>query len=541
MTGITWKGLLEFWLLIAILGTSLNALALVNAPPAKHKKPAKGSADEVPYVIRVNADGLLLDYRQHSSGLPLVEGKLVRDYLNATVFEGLRASNKSQVLIFVHGGMDDTSAALDHFWSDYQRILQGPYYPVFIVWPSGWSETYFEHLFKVRQGVKAETAGEMVYSYATSPLMLLSDVGRAITRTPMVIANNEHSDFETIQPARHLDDGAPVRQYAEFPTNYSVYVGNDYSSGWSGFTRGVSYWATLPVKLFVGSAIDGFGMGAWDNTVRRTQEVYPAKYDSAIASHLKAKLAEQENRVNEAPSDATSKSGKPLSKRQKKKAQRYLASGLPIFFDMLREKKQDGAVNDVTLVGHSMGTIILNRVLRDAPMDFNNIIYLGAACSIDDFTTSVLPYMKLHTNTEFYNMTLHPVAETDETYALDLCPRGSLLVWLDNFLVNPASEQERRFGRWRNLYRSSPTGEPLIRRMFDYDPSVSGRLHFRAFSVWLTDSDTLRDREYQWNDHAAPPSVSDIDGETRTNNPMTHTELGQAPYWNPAFWTVPPR
>ena len=40
----------------------------------------------------------------------------------------------------------------------------------------------------------------------------------------------------------------------------------------------------------------------------------------------------------------------------------------------------------VTLVGHSMGTIILNRVVRDASKEFADIVYLAAACSVEDFS-----------------------------------------------------------------------------------------------------------------------------------------------------------
>jgi hypothetical protein len=42
----------------------------------------------------------------------------------------------------------------------------------------------------------------------------------------------------------------------------------------------------------------------------------------------------------------------------------------------------------------------------------------------------------------------HPVAEAGEWYPMlvDLPPRGSLLVWLDNFLANPVTEQERTLG-----------------------------------------------------------------------------------------------
>src|SRR5881296_2962462 len=47
----------------------------------------------------------------------------------------------------------------------------------------------------------------------------------------------------------------------------------------------------------------------------------------------------------------------------------------------------------ITLVGHSMGTMILNNVLEDyTDLSFDRIVYLAAAASIDDVRGAVLPY-----------------------------------------------------------------------------------------------------------------------------------------------------
>jgi hypothetical protein len=146
-----------------------------------------------------------------------------------------------------------------------------------------------------------------------------------------------------------------------------------------------------------------------------------------------------------------------------------------------------------------------------------------------------LPYMKRHAETQFYNLSLHPVAEAGEwqPWLADLPPRGSLLVWIDNFLANPVTEQERTMGRWRNLFRSSPTGEPIIRAFFNNDSSASlrRRLHFRAYSVGFGTKEQLRDIKYQWNEH---PILMDFD--ERCDNPLSHAEFSEMPWWEQRFW-----
>ena len=58
-----------------------------------------------------------------------------------------------------------------------------------------------------------ETKLEKTFSLLTVPFMLVADLGRAMTRLPMVIANNTRSDFETITPVRKQDGGTPVKDY----------------------------------------------------------------------------------------------------------------------------------------------------------------------------------------------------------------------------------------------------------------------------------------------------------------------------------------
>src|SRR5207248_2999500 len=93
----------------------------------------------------------------------------------------------------------------------------------------------------------------------------------------------------------------------------------------------------------------------------------------------------------------------------------------------------------ITLVGHSMGAIVCNRIVGGYPeLKFKDIVYMGAACSVREFQANVVPYLVNNRHTRFYNLSLHPQCEAGEIslsqpkIKFDIAPRGSLLVWLDN-------------------------------------------------------------------------------------------------------------
>jgi hypothetical protein len=484
------------------------------------------------HVIELNANGLLYDLRPQAGHSLITDPTAVTNYLAETIWAGFKLSGKTNLLVFVHGGLNDRDQGLQHYLDHYEDILSKNYYPIFVVWPTSWGNTYLEHLLWVRQGIKMETVSEKVFGLGTSPLMLFADLGRGLTRLPMVVANNTRSDRETFVAARKLDGGAAVRDYQELAAEgHLVHIEDDYSRGSDRLLRDVSYGATLPIKYLTASLIDGLGQGAWDNMMRRTQMVYPARMAPLTRARIQAAVTNQ-------PVVASAETGqKPRARTRKaKRERRYAAAGLPGFFESLEQlQKTDRASAEVTLIGHSVGAVILNRVIRDAKMDFANIVYLGAACSVQDFSTTVLPYMREHTNAQFYGLSLHPVAEAGEWYLIagDLVPRGSLLVWIDNFLANPVSEEERTLGRWQNLFRSSATGEPLVRRFYDNvgSTTIGNRLHFRAFSVGFGGKDQMRPQKYQWN---KLPTAKDI--EARCNNPLSHGEFTEMPYWLSEFW-----
>ena len=55
---------------------------------------------------------------------------------------------------------------------------------------------------------------------------------------------------------------------------------------------------------------------------------------------------------------------------------------------------------------------------------------------------------------EFYGLYLDPENEDRELNIGGLIPSGSLLTWIDNNFTTPATEIDRRAGRWSNMYQT---------------------------------------------------------------------------------------
>ena len=94
-----------------------------------------------------------------------------------------RAVQKDEILISFHGGMNDVDSAIENVES---IINKGQWnledtYPIFVNWESAMQKAYFDHIWRIRQG--AERPG---LAPATSIPYFLADLGRALTRAPIV-------------------------------------------------------------------------------------------------------------------------------------------------------------------------------------------------------------------------------------------------------------------------------------------------------------------------------------------------------------------
>jgi pimeloyl-ACP methyl ester carboxylesterase len=154
----------------------------------------------------------------------------------------------------------------------------------------------------------------------------------------------------------------------------------------------------------------------------------------------------------------------------------------------------------ITLVAHSMGTFIVNDLVRRTPdVDYANIVYMAGADSMRNTRDSLVPYLQEHRDTQLFILTLHPQAEIEESHVGGFdnfggfAPRGSLLVWIDDFLSSPLTYFDRTIGRWDNVIQGYPEFE-----------AVRGQVHIKAFD--------------------------------QTSKIQQHGDFGGACFWQKEFW-----
>lgn len=394
------------------------------------------------------------------------------------IFKAAEDKKAKRILIFVHGGLNslkNSTKRVSDLIGKYDN-KEMPYYPIFINWDSGLWESYTDHLYSIRQGETAYTTG-----ISSSPFYLIADIGRTIIRAPIAIGYTVDSDVNAL-PSGSLsgedkkyissqrENAKLIYQCLLQRHSDSISLGreHDWEHSWRLYAKSIWNIVTYPFQLLTAPPIDGFGHPAWESMQRRAKVLFnkPEQFDIE-GDPLKAPAALD---------------GRPVG-------------AMTVFMSRLQRHLQDRPKSDkieVTVVAHSMGTFIVNQMVRAYPeLHYKTIIYMAGADSIRNTFNSVLPYLNRpdHEETNFVNLTLHPQAEVEEMSGYGLLPRGSLLVWVDNLFSTPHTHYDRTVGRWDNLL---PTlGEIPTRlksrvkiKAFDQDSKIATHGDFTENDFW---------------------------------------------------------
>lgn len=459
--------------------------------------------DKLPHMLAINQNGdsfpVEIANGARAGDRPDID-KQVED-----IVDNIKAKGVNNILLIVHGGLNRIQKSVERAKEQTGEILkkdaQRPaYYPIFVNWDSGMGEAYWDHLWRIRQGREAPKLGPV-----TSPAYLASDIGRALIRLPITYGYQGYNAIIPVQVASEDDLQRFNKEFydREMPHEHGIRLGTDNQRT---FLRRLwdkaGYVFPGVLKLVTTPALDTVGVSAWDNMLRRTMNVFrrsddyipkddPTDTQSRDFDKLTLSAPTAENESKSPPTGALAKLMRALRG--------------------LKTKDSNGPQYTITLIGHSMGTIILNELLRkysDKEKDllYKNIVYMGAACSINDFESAVIPYLRNNVETNFYNLTLHPSAEQNETI-LDLVPRGSLLVWIDTFATKPSTLADLRLGAWNNAiaaWKFIPQG---VRR----------RITLKGFGI---------------ND---PKTNTRESGYTK---PQEHGDFNDEEFWDPGYWKV---
>jgi hypothetical protein len=410
--------------MLKLLAVSLSMLFLVGCATTKYNDNQIKEAFKQ-HVIAIDKVGDLVDSKEISVKSYTTEDQYIDEILN---------KSKGKIIIYIHGGLNGPGSTNVRLKELSGLMLQDGYYPIFISWRSGPFTTYWDHLVNQRQGENWPIAGAL-----TSPLILASDLGRGLTRLPISwwYQINSYSKGISFDPCSKQNpsernattlscnyiSGIPGKdKFGEITKLTPNYDGRTSAERiWDGFIGGA--------KLFPGLAVvpiaDSLATGAWDVMKQRTEVMF---------TKVKPWKAEGYTSVDSYTKNREGALTKFLTKLSKV------------------ENKE------IILIGHSMGTIVANKILLQQPdLHFSRIIYMAAACSIKDFQAAVIPYLQnpkhkktdQNEGTEFYNYTLHPVAENLESYRI--VGAGSLLTLIDNVFENQVFENHKTLGKWVNV------------------------------------------------------------------------------------------
>jgi len=402
----------------------------------------------------------------------------------------LRANRQPRgLMIVVHGGMTGFGASRKFTEEVGDSIHKDGYNPIFINWRTSFWDSYGEHLMWTRRGhVTART--EVVLNV---PANLVADAGRGVSRFLLNVPESLRDEGKLIWGG----DGAypVVAEYnalrAQFgePDQVQVSLGT-YCTSTTSRTATLLRTPAAVFRLGLGLPLsDWVGTSSWNNMVRRTKNVFRQPRES---SHQDVAYSDR---------------------------YRPGQGGASILMDSLvrlvREDSMAGIHRPITLIGHSMGAIVLNEVIRlYAAMDFDTIVYMASAASARDVYENVLPYLATHRNTRFYNLTLHPNADAREHMFSPVVPVGSLLEAIDDIYENPATHVDRTFGKWTNVMET----------LHLIPDSIRGQITIKGFG---------------WNDPNHPGYGA------RTGDPGVHGDFNEADlaFWRRSFWeaTPPPR
>jgi hypothetical protein len=185
------------------------------------------------------------------------------------------------------------------------------------------------------------------------------------------------------------------------------------------------------------------------------------------------------------------------------------------FFELLLDRVNNNKAHydyEITLVAHSMGTMVLNHVFKKYREDWiatdglKNIVYMAAADSVQNTMDSVFPIIS-QINTKpgqsltFYNLTLNRLAEISETTLMSVLPNGSLLINIDEHLENPETLLDRTIGQETNVLAVIPV---IKERLGD----AVAFAQFKSFD---------RYQDY---------------------GPDKHGSFNEMPFWRKQFWSV---
>ena len=460
-----------------------------------------------------------------------------------------------KILIFVHGGLNkyrytDTrlkkiAPLIRQGQSNCEGIVENGddwHYPVFVSWPSNAAGTWYESTFRIREGRKASFAAglasapfifaadaaqsiakypvTLMYQLANEKDTIATDVSKKLLSSPWARADQKFCGFACEWPesgnynnfnecggfasnettARSISSLAPSEKVDVNCKRHQrpARLGNLIAvrSGYhrlvlDSVARTSGHIITAPIRFSVGTAWHStISEASWRNMKRRTSNIF---YPTYLFGDKTVPKGEGNN--------VDGHSGGYFFRELLSRANGILVDGnlQPTGFDY-----------QISLVGHSMGTIVINKFLSNYHQQIQdsgavkNIVYMAAAASIEDSLEAIAPIVTCTRNRfckntpNFYNLMLNRVAEVSETHLGGVVPTGSLLISIDQHLDNPQHPLQRTMGAEINVFAAFDviweklklSNSKVHFKSFDRHPHTLPNKHgdFGLFPFWLEET-----------------------------------------------------
>lgn len=423
---------------------SLTALAACALPMNTASNNSSTANDWSKHVIASNKLGQF-DEQAYRDGAPCRGQESFErcqlDLVISSIRTRLDQNEHTRLVIFIHGGLNSPKDAMGRAEAQAELILKDGDYPIFLNWQSGLLPSYVDQIWNVRSGERVDIGnGFHNIQRAAFPLYLVQDVVAAVARAPAAWFGLTYTYFETVREERRPQLPQQV------PANVTICSGTDRASAGVSAIDAVQLAAALPGKVVSTPFVDSMGNTSWDNMRR------------VARATMRKELSIQQDIDEKYPL------GDGPFARFANELERLLDTNFG------SQQKYSGRVS-VTIIAHSMGTMIANELIRDFALRYKEIVYMGAATSIRDFYDSVVPYLRSNGNHRFYNLMLHPAEEAREAALRYFLPDGSLLEWIDRMFQHSESPMDRTFGKANNA----------LRVLGAFPPQARDKMNFRVF------------------------------------------------------------
>jgi pimeloyl-ACP methyl ester carboxylesterase len=451
---------------------------------------ANHPVEQPQHVVMVQPEGWLQD----TNGKPATDQRAV-DACLKPVYDGIlknkddtnaAPASRTNILIFIQGGLNSINDGIDRANTLSDEILHDThsgagFYPIFLAWDSRLPQSWEDHLVVVK-GVRHDKWWAW---FTVAGYNVAADVGRAGGRVALTLwytwLNQHRARQDMIRPfdfdqEAHGNQRAYTNLYAECKAlqDKGVEVKCD-GSPKIPVGRYIESEAFIIPQLAGSLVVDTGGKAGWDQMVRRTLTMYVPSIDEL-----------------------------------KRGAVDDFANGLSALLRTNTDIK-------VTIVGHSMGTIVANEILREHFRDLHivNVVYMGAACSVEDFGKSVVPFLTANPSVHFYNLSLHPTNERAEdhpqAYYLfePICPHGSLPQWINDY--------------YSYLADLEPSGAPL----------GAFELGIPQVDRWISVGPTIESKNHLY--HQLSFNCFSL-GSKKYDGPQRHGDFSTVRFWDPQLW-----